>query len=965
MYSDSQSLAQNGEPAFASFNPFIDDAALTPAAEVHPEPPALNDAPSCYRPPEQLPSADATVMAQIVSAADPVELPAERLLSVVWKTSSRIHQVAVHSTKTGTWRNETVIGIPAAVLFTRDQSAAGNDTYLAMSEFLDHKSRKSDNVASASAWWVDIDCGEEKAAAGKGYRDATEARAALDEFCARNGFPAPTHIVESGGGLHAYWAINQPLERAAWIAAAGKLKAVARACNFLADPSRTADIASVLRMPGTLNYKYSPPRRVRLLSADAPLSRDALVQLINNAYQRLCIATAPLGPVGNSNIHPPGNFPPPFGLSDLLKLQSALKHLDPDCDDETWKLRRIAPAARAARDYPELAAQLQALMRAWSSGELRGQPSLAWAIPGASNGKSGEEVFESTWNRFLTGEYSGQPVTVATIFHDALEAGWEDVSTEFQVLDTPTVLVEAEADRAKEIMQSLIARVQAGDVGAPLEPESVAALTALNPAEYQRTRLRLKQANKSIGLTAIDNAVKAEMTSKEVPETHHGYAVDIIGRLTVGGWAPVGHEGTMYVLDPESKIWTEMAPAALAKFVAETHDGKDNCQRIADYRGIADYATSFVSDESFFAQAPLGFACPAGFYEMVNNEVQLVPLAAVHRQRVMFGFSPAALATPLFDGLLSDTFKSPNPGEELEQIFLLQELAGAIVFGLMPRFHRVFLFYEPIGRAGKGTVATILTALVPASFVRAVSPMHWDNEYYLVQLAGARLNIVGELPDDKSIPAAAFKTVIGGDLMTGRHPAGRPISFKNGAAHVISSNHLINSHDQGEAFFIRWIILHFPNSRLVSGLPLDTTLASRIIEQELPGIAHWAFEGAARLLRNNGFSKSAAHDRQMQKWRRCISSVEEFIHECCEQGSAFTVRKAEFYAKYREWCPENGRKAFSKSRVKELLANNVPLGVSLSNLDGYEIFRGLRFKLAKDMDPYPFTLHSDNDAAIY
>lgn len=350
---------------------------------------------------------------------------------------------------------------------------------------------------------------------------------------------------------------------------------------------------------------------------------------------------------------------------------------------------------------------------------------------------------------------------------------------------------------------------------------------------------------------------------------------------------------------------------------------------------------------------------------MVDNEAQLVPLAAAHRQRVMFEFSPVAEPTPLFDGLLSDTFRSPNADEELEQIRLLQELAGAIVFGLMPRFHRVFLFYEPIGRAGKGTIATILTALVPPEFVKAVSPMQWDREYYTVQLAGARLNIVGELPDDKSIPAAAFKTVIGGDLITGRHPAGRPIAFKNEAAHVISSNHLINSHDQGEAFFVRWIILHFPNSRLVSGLPLDTTLASRIIEQELPGIAHWAFEGAARLLRNNGFSKSAAHDRQMQKWRRCNSSVEEYIHECCELDCTFTVRRAEFYESYKTWCPNNGRKPFSKGRVRELLENNVALGVKLAALDGFEIFRGLRLKLFKDMDPYPFTLHSDEKAAVY
>jgi putative DNA primase/helicase len=111
---------------------------------------------------------------------------------------------------------------------------------------------------------------------------------------------------------------------------------------------------------------------------------------------------------------------------------------------------------------------------------------------------------------------------------------------------------------------------------------------------------------------------------------------------------------------------------------------------------------------------------------------------------------------------------------------------------------------------------------------------------------------VGELPENVAIPAAIFKSVIGGDLITGRHPTHRPITFKNEAAHVFMSNHLINSRDQSEAFFARWVIVEFPNSRLRSGLPIDPMIASRIIESETPGIAHWALQGAARMLVKNG-----------------------------------------------------------------------------------------------------------------
>ena len=266
------------------------------------------------------------------------------------------------------------------------------------------------------------------------------------------------------------------------------------------------------------------------------------------------------------------------------------------------------------------------------------------------------------------------------------------------------------------------------------------------------------------------------------------------------------------------------------------------------------------------------------------------------------------------------------------------------MLGLMHRHHKAVLFYDPYGRAGKGTLESILRNLVPASFVTAVSPFTWEKEYFVVALAGARLNVVGELPESVPIPGAIFKSVIGGDLVMGRHPTHRPITFKNGAAHVFMSNHMINSGDQSEAFFARWIIAEFPNSRLRSGEPLDPDLAKRIVDEEIEGIAQWALDGAARLLANGKFSPSPAHDRLMQKWRRGNSSLHEFIGEVGELSSKYSVNRSSLYQTYRAWCGENGRKPFAKSKVKELLEHNVELGITHAVLNGEEIFRGVRLR---------------------
>ena len=82
----------------------------------------------------------------------------------------------------------------------------------------------------------------------------------------------------------------------------------------------------------------------------------------------------------------------------------------------------------------------------------------------------------------------------------------------------------------------------------------------------------------------------------------------------------------------------------------------------------------------------------------------------------------------------------------------------------------------------------------------------------------------------------------------------------------------------------------------------------------------------------------------MAKWRRCTNTLEEFIHDACEQSAAGEYRRSNFYSDYTSWCSENGRKPFSKGRVKELLEHNIGLGIRLVELNGHETFRGITVK---------------------
>lgn len=426
----------------------------------------------------------------------------------------------------------------------------------------------------------------------------------------------------------------------------------------------------------------------------------------------------------------------------------------------------------------------------------------------------------------------------------------------------------------------------------------------------------------------------------EAGETHADYAKQLLLRLAAdaGDHAPVGVEGHVYTLGADA-VWRGRYADEFEVQVGEMFSGQPNCSRRGDYTSIAKhaYAIAALGNGEFFAAAPLGLACPDGTFYRLDAEGTLAveKLTAAHRQRFVVGTTPADIPTPLFDRFLAQTFASDVPGECEAQIALLQEIMGAAAMGLMAKHEKAVLLYGP-GRAGKGTVLKIMEELVPKEWGTAVSPFRWNSEYYVAFLAGKRLNVVGELPEEMPIPAADFKTVTGRDLLTGRDPGGRPFTFRNEAAHIFNSNYLINTRDHSEAFFSRWVVVAFRNSRLAEGdAAIDGDLAKRIIGQELPGILWWALQGALRLLARGHFLMTRSHAETMTKWRLRTDSVLEFLHDTdvcalgpAREGAAPTKRVA-VYDSYVRWCMDAGRKPMAKRKVFDMLESPAAVALGL------------------------------------
>jgi hypothetical protein len=111
----------------------------------------------------------------------------------------------------------------------------------------DGEGGKKTNCREVIVLWADMDF--------KGVPEA-EARKRIASFPI-----PPTIVIESGGGFHVYWLLSAPES-----ASDPRIEPVLRGLTeALGGDCSAAELARVLRLPGTLNFKYQPPRPVRIL----------------------------------------------------------------------------------------------------------------------------------------------------------------------------------------------------------------------------------------------------------------------------------------------------------------------------------------------------------------------------------------------------------------------------------------------------------------------------------------------------------------------------------------------------------------------------------------------------------------------------------------------------------------------------------------------------------------------------
>ena len=162
------------------------------------------------------------------------------------------------------------------------------DVFFAVSTYKTDENRKGENTNDIRLFYLDIDVDHGQVR----YDSKQEAVQDLRRFCKEVGLPKPV-LVDSGGGIHVYWILEEPIPTNQWAEVASKFKQALLEHDIKADPQVTGGIERVMRMPYTTNFRSNKQAKiisptVNLVSFEDFSSKfggfDAPVELVSRTY---------------------------------------------------------------------------------------------------------------------------------------------------------------------------------------------------------------------------------------------------------------------------------------------------------------------------------------------------------------------------------------------------------------------------------------------------------------------------------------------------------------------------------------------------------------------------------------------------------------------------------------------------------------------------------------------------------
>jgi putative DNA primase/helicase len=278
----------------------------------------------------------------------------------------------------------------------------------------------------------------------------------------------------------------------------------------------------------------------------------------------------------------------------------------------------------------------------------------------------------------------------------------------------------------------------------------------------------------------------------------------------------------------------------------------------------------------------------------------------------------------------------PTGDDRDKRIKVLQEFIGLqllVAAGQMPPNRGQCLLMVGEGGTGKSTIQHVMRALLGAGNCGTSPVQRLVTQFGLTPMLGKVANISGEISYFESKDEALLKSLVGREPVDVERKGRDTLpDVTINASYVFAGNDLPPFSDRTDGLWRRLIIMPFlvqfddgSRAQQEARLKADPELAAKL-DQELPGIANWALEGAARYVANGyTFTRCAVCQAARDKHRLASDHMRQFKEEELrrlaegDKKLMGSLAGAEAYRVYRLWAEECGYRPMGKHRFLEQL----------------------------------------------
>ena len=253
---------------------------------------------------------------------------------------------------------------------------------------------------------------------------------------------------------------------------------------------------------------------------------------------------------------------------------------------------------------------------------------------------------------------------------------------------------------------------------------------------------------------------------------------------------------------------------------------------------------------------------------------------------------------------------------------------------------------------GKTSFQNVLEAVIGAKN-RIGTPIQdfGASRFSMDNMENKILNMMGDMGKSTIDDTSYFKLLTGGDThIQAEVKGGNKFQFRNITKIWYNANNLpILKNKDDEAFYVRWIIMMFPNKFKTEVKGAIKKIDKRITENEneIQGIIHEAIRGAHRLYKR-GYFRPEIMKHSEHIWNYHSDPMYAFIYEECIRDEEGMIPALDFHSIFNKWLFKKSKRRLTPFKIKEALEDH---GIfkersGIPNKDGIreEYYSGISWK---------------------